>query len=242
MQWKTSITKIENDEAIVRSTLLTELAQKHSFVGNAYCVLTGKQPTESVERLLNVALSLSVDHGVGPVSTLAMRIGTSADISLQQSLIIAIASMGHGHGAAAEDAATWLQDNVAKNVSAEEAVRSATASGKRIPGFGHSVLAKDHRAELLLDEARRLDLFGPHAQFAAEVAGEIEAQKKKAVPLNIDGAFAAVVLDLGLPPYCATGLFILGRLPGLLAHVGEERGQKNGLRRLPEDEIEYRSS
>ena len=237
MKWQTAITKIANGTEIVRGVPLTELAEQNSFVGNLYFILTGNKATKEVERLLDVALSLSIDHGVGPVSTQAMRIATSANISLQQSLIVAIASMGEAHGGAAEEAAKWFEANLAEQLSAEEAVRKALASKRRIPGFGHAVLAQDSRAKLLFDEAKRLHLFGVHGRLAEEVAHEIEKQKGKPIPLNIDGALAAVTLDLGFPAYFATGLFVLGRIPGLLAHVREEKEQRGGLRRLPEEDI-----
>jgi citryl-CoA lyase len=47
-------------------------------------------------------------------------------------------------------------------------------------------------------------------------------RRGKALPLNVDGAMAAVALDLGVPWETTNALFALSRLPGLAAHYFEE--------------------
>ena len=239
MEWKTSIGTVRDGTTLLRGEPLVNRAQRHGFVANAYFALTGKEATPPVEHLLNVLLSLSLEHGVGAVSTLSARIAASADVPLQQSLIAALAAMGHAHGGATEDAARWFLTAAAAGTSAADAVAAALARKERIPGYGHSIVTRDDRVAALFGEARTLGLFGAHCRFAEEAAREIERQKGKPIPLNIDGAIAALSLDLGLAPASATGLFILGRLPGLIAHIEEEREQRNGLRRLPEEAATY---
>ncbi len=234
MDWETSISHLDEDGNLdVRGVPLSKLSQQ-SFVANLYFILTGLTANRNVEKLLNVLLTLSIDHGIGPVSTMNARIAASADVPLPQALIAALSTFGHAHGAATEDAAHWLKTHADASQSAKEAVRDALLRGK-IPGFGHAVLKKDHRADLLINTARKLKLSGKHCAYALDTARELESQKGKTIPLNIDGAIAAVALDLGIGADVTSGLFLIGRLPGLLAHISEEKSQKNGLRRLPVD-------
>ena len=44
----------------------------------------------------------------------------------------------------------------------------------------------------------------------------------RSLPLNVDGALAALISDMGFDPLMGKGLFILARTAGLLAHVQEE--------------------
>jgi citrate synthase len=56
--------------------------------------------------------------------------------------------------------------------------------------------------------------------------------------MNIYGANAALLLDLGYSWQVGCGLFIVGRVPGLLAHIQEEKTQEQPFRKLHEiDEI-----
>jgi len=48
------------------------------------------------------------------------------------------------------------------------------------------------------------------------------AERIKPIPLNIDGALAAILIDLGLPSMVGKLLFIVGRVAGLSAEVLEE--------------------
>jgi citrate synthase len=54
----------------------------------------------------------------------------------------------------------------------------------------------------------------------------------KALPLNVDGAIAACLFDLGFEPYVANAFFIMARMPGWLAHVLEERARERPMRRI----------
>ena len=54
--------------------------------------------------------------------------------------------------------------------------------------------------------------------------------KDRPLPVNVDGAIAAVCGDLGLPPEVADALLIISRVPGLAAHVLEEQRRESPMR------------
>ena len=54
------------------------------------------------------------------------------------------------------------------------------------------------------------------------------------MPLNVDGAIAGVLFDLGYPALAAKLIFIIGRTAGLSAHVIEEYSRERAMRiRIP---------
>ena len=56
----------------------------------------------------------------------------------------------------------------------------------------------------------------------------------KPLPINVDGAIAAVLHDLGYPSEAAKLIFIVGRTAGLAAHVMEEYARERPMRvRIP---------
>ena len=54
----------------------------------------------------------------------------------------------------------------------------------------------------------------------------------KGMPMNVDGAIAAVCGDLGLDYEFGNALFIISRVPGLIAHAHEERLRQSPMRQI----------
>ena len=58
------------------------------------------------------------------------------------------------------------------------------------------------------------------------------------MPVNIDGAIAAVCGDIGIPPEIANALFIISRVPGIAAQAQEERAREHPMRQIdPKDHV-----
>jgi citrate synthase len=62
---------------------------------------------------------------------------------------------------------------------------------------------------------------------------------KPSLPINIDGAIAAVCSDLGMPPTVANALFIISRVPGIVAQAQEERDRQQPMRQIDPKEYVY---
>ncbi len=54
----------------------------------------------------------------------------------------------------------------------------------------------------------------------------------KDLPINVDGAIAALLLDLQIPRSIANSFFIMARVPGLVAQVSEEQARERPMRRI----------
>ncbi len=98
-------------------------------------------------------------------------------------------------------------------------------------GFGHRIHSADPRTERLLELALVAGACGKHVEAARAVA-KVFAENGKPLPINVDGAIAAVLADLGFDPEMMNGLFMIARTPGLVAHVREEQTRMKPMRMI----------
>jgi citrate synthase len=54
----------------------------------------------------------------------------------------------------------------------------------------------------------------------------------KALPINIDGATAAILCEIGFPAGLSNALFMVARITGILAHANEEIQEMQPMRRI----------
>ena len=60
----------------------------------------------------------------------------------------------------------------------------------------------------------------------------------KTLPINVDGAIAAILCELDFPPALANAFFIMARVPGLVAHIVEEQTRQKPMRKIhPTDSV-----
>jgi citrate synthase len=101
---------------------------------------------------------------------------------------------------------------------------------KRLPGLGHRVhKERDPRTEILFSMARESSLARDGVAFM-EALEKAAAERAKVLPINIDGALAAILYDLGFPSAFGKLLFIIGRVAGLTAEVAEEHSREKAMR------------
>lgn len=244
--WTTAITRIRPNEVAVRGQNIADLMGKTSFGAAVYLILTGKLPDERIGRLLDAILVSSIDHGATPPSCLAARTVASTGASLSQSVAAGIASINRHHGGAIEDCARYLgrvlecvkmkagdRLKALDDVAAAEVAR-IKGSGDRISGFGHRIHTKDPRTTRLFELAGQAGLSdAPNTHIGAARAIERAfAAIGKPLPINVDGAIGAILADLGMDPRVFNGIFMIARVPGLVAHVTEEQTREKPMRRI----------
>ncbi|MSU75126.1 MAG: citryl-CoA lyase [Candidatus Magasanikbacteria bacterium] len=239
MQWKTAISNVNDGQEIIRGYNLHELVENKSFVETVFLIWRGKLPTVKETKMLNAMLTAMIDHGVGVASAMVPRMVASVGNDLHVSVAAGILALGgNKHGGALEGAAKFFQTNVGVS-DLEFLLKSLKEKKVRIPGYGHRVLSHDNRTDTLFTVAKETGLYGKHCSFAVTVGEALNKISSKPLPLNMDGANAAILSDMGFDWRIATGFFILGRVPGLIAHTYEEMMSGEGIRRLDESEIEY---
>lgn len=236
MTWKTNLTKIEEGKEYIRGYALSDLAEQRSFVETIFLLWKGTLPTAAETKMLNALFTVSIDHGVGAPSTTVARTVASTGNSLHTALAAGITALGELHGGAIENAARFF-DAYSNETDVPAMVAKLLAQKIRFPGYGHKVLRHDHRSDMLFAIAKETGFFGKHCTLAEAVTKELNV--KKPLPLNIDGAMAAIILDMGFKADMAKGFFLVGRTPGLVAHIYEELQGGEGVRRISESDIEY---
>ncbi len=239
MKFKTSITQIKDDKEIIRGKSLESLIKKQSFVATIFLLLFGRLPKKNEEVMFNALLVSVIDHGPGTSSALNARVSASAGNSVHASLAAGILGFGERHGMAVEGAMKFFYEN-AEEKDLRLKIRDLKERKVRLPGFGHKVFTKvDPRSVTLFTIAKSQNIFEKYCTFAGAVHKELNVVSSKPLPLNIDGAIAAILCDMKIPVEFGNTIFLIGRIPGLLAHIYEERVNDVGIRRLDESEIEY---
>ncbi|OGZ45455.1 MAG: hypothetical protein A3C84_00010 [Candidatus Ryanbacteria bacterium RIFCSPHIGHO2_02_FULL_48_12] len=240
MQWETSISEVSSDGERIRGYRLDELATNLSFAETIWLILFGEIPTKQKTKLFEAMLITTIDHGIGTPSAMTARIATSGGATLPAAAAAGVLSLGPRHGGAITQAAQMLAVAVTKQESASALVERYKQEAKRLPGYGHKLFTKqDPRTKTLLSLARDLQLSGPHAVLAEEIETMAAKTFSQLLPLNIDGAIAALGLDMELPAESLNGIFLIGRMPGIIAHIIEEQMGTKPMRRLSPDETAY---
>ncbi len=237
--WKTAITEVAPNHVRVRGYDIAELMGNVSFGHAVYLILRGEMPDEEVGRLMEALLVASIDHGATPPSALAARTVASTGATLSASVAAGIASINTFHGGAVEQCARQLGNIVRRSDQMGESLEHVAAAvldelkadGQRMAGFGHRIHNNDPRTARLFELAKQAGVSGAHVQ-AARAVEDVFATAGKQLPLNVDGAMGAILADLGFDPAMMNGLFMIARLPGLVAHVHEEKRRQKPMRRI----------
>jgi citrate synthase len=194
--------------------------------------------------MFNAILVSFSDHGLTPPSTQSARIIASGGSSVQYSVAGGLLAFGKNHAGAIEHSMKLLQTSLKKFPDkdvcdiAEYIVKDYNNMSENIPGFGHRIHNKDPRATKILELAKEYGCFGKYSNLTLAI--EDILNEKKNININIDGANASILLDLGFEPNIGVGIFMIGRLPGLVAHVIEEQTNEVPFRKIVDiDEIIY---
>jgi citrate synthase len=246
-KWRTSLTCIEPNKILVRGYPLDEMMGRLTFGESIYLLLMGEVPSPAIGSLMEAVLVSFIDHGATPPSTLAARNTATTGAALRACVASGILGFGKYHGGDIESCMYFLDSGLEKvrsgssyREAAEAIVQKCLGTGEAIPGFGHRFHTRDPRAARLFQMALELEAEGEHVQMIRAVemvmadGGIIETP----MPVNIDGAIAAVCGDIGIPPAVANALFVISRVPGIAAHAREEIERNTPMRQIdPKDHL-----
>jgi citrate synthase len=129
-------------------------------------------------------------------------------------------------------------EGLSSAAAAEKLLSDLEAEGQRMPGFGHRVHTDDPRTRRFRELARAAGVYTDYLGLADAIEQHFSAQGKP-LPLNVDGAVAAVLCELNVDPLIANAFFILPRVAGLVAHFSEERTREKVMRRIDQSAAEY---
>ena len=249
---KTAVSRVEKDKIVTRGYNQRDLIEKIRYSDMIFLLLRGRLPTLKEARIFNHVLVSFCDHGVTPPSTQTARLIASSGSPMNSAVAGALLSFGHKHAGAIEKTMELYQSKIStarliddpdidnKQIAslAIEVYKDYVLKGRKVPGFGHRYHSTDPRADKLIEMAIKEGFIGPHLKLALAIQDLVS--EKKNIRLNVDGANAAILSDLGFDPELGLGVFIIGRVPGIIAHIHEERMDEEEFRRFCDlDDIEY---
>ncbi len=211
LPWKSSITEIGTNEISTHGVDQRTIIREFSFEETVFLVLRGRRP-DSVERtMLRAVLVSTASHGITGQSTIAVMAAADCRSDFLHALVAGF-SVGAGAVHLGATAATMVELQQVAALSVAELARHVDArvtSGERISGFGHRFHSEDPRAREIFDLADELGFNGQYVTLARQLGSILHERTGKA--MNIAGANAAILLDLGFDPRIAQLFIVLGR-------------------------------
>ena len=248
---KTAISRVEEDKIVTMGYNQRDLIEKIRYSDMVYLLMKGRLPSPKEGKIFNHVLVSFCDHGVTPPSTQTARLVASSGSPMNSAVAGALLSFGHKHAGAIEKTMQLYQSRINSIYRTGDSgldnkqiaslaidIYNEFINDKKIPGFGHRYHKVDPRADKLMELVIKEGFIGPHIKLA--LALEDLIYQKKDIRLNVDGANAASLSDLGFTPDLGLGVFIIGRVPGIIAHIHEENMEEEEFRRFCDlDDIIY---
>ena len=238
--WSQPVTSIEPNRVALRGYLIDQLMGRVPFSHVAFLALTGELPSDAQGLVMDAILVSSVDHGATPPSALAARTVASTGALLTTGIAAGVMAINRYHGGAIEGCMHVLlaavrqrrEDSQEALTTAREVVAEHRSRKQRIPGFGHRIHSDDPRTRRLFAIAEEVGIAGDHVEMARAIRRAIEESLGRVLPLNVDGAIAALLCEMGLPAEIGNGVFAIARTVGLAAHVFDEIASQRPMRRI----------
>lgn len=227
--FSTTISQVMEGAVNLRGYSLADVIENATYAEGAFLAIAGQPPSKSEARLVDAILNSLLDHGYVAATITSARYAASGNPQLIPAVAAGILAAGSNtlspeHSYHLLDHAAELRGAGTLEEGAEKVVEAYVTRKKRLPGFGHPThKTNDFRAEILFDLATELNLDGESVrQFRAIDAAFRARTGKNNIPINIDGALAAIGRDLGWSANQTVAFAVLSVLPGLMAHVIEE--------------------
>jgi len=211
--------------------LCRDVVGKMDFTRYFWLLVTGQEPDETQLFFANAVLTAIAEHGLVPSVVAARMTYAAAPEAFQGAVAAGLLGCGSVVLGSAEACGRFLvelADSARSEAAApEEAARRAVialrSARKAVPGFGHPLHSGgDPRARLLLDLADEKGAAGAHVEMLRAVERVLPDALGRPLPINVNGAIPAVMLDVGFPLAALKGVSLLARTAGLIGHLQEE--------------------
>ena len=231
---------------------LTQVATSQSFAWIVGSLWIGRPlKSHKTEAIIDQSLKLLVDHGPYVSGAVNTMISARAGKDLVSSLVSGLLTIGPRFGGAVNGAAKIWFESVSAQTNPSDLVENFARRKEYLPGIGHKKYrldAPDPRVPILLKLVG--DMPHPHLDFAMAVAA-ITTGKNPNLILNVDGALAAILLDLLvhaekldsdaiktlIDAEFFNAIFVLSRSVGFIGHYLDQKRLGEPLFRLPDDQV-----
>jgi citrate synthase len=211
--------------------LCADIIGQMDFTSYFWLLVTGEEPNEKQKFFANAVLAAIAEHGLVPSVAAARMTYAAAPEAFQGAVAAGLLGCGSVVLGSAETCGRFLNEGVTATKTegaapadiAARMIKAARAEKKSIPGFGHPLHAGgDPRANLLLRLAEEHKVAGEHIAMLYAVRDALPDVLGRALPINVNGAIPAVMLDVGFPLAALKGVSLLARTASLIAHLQEE--------------------
>ena len=193
---------------------------------NLLWMLKGETPSGDAAQLIDRDLVLHAEHGSN-ASSFTARVVTGTEANLHAAITAAIAALsGPAHGGAAEDVMKMAEE-IGDPARAADYVRDKRKAGEAVTGFGHRVYrAEDPRARHMRAGVEKLSkqLGQPRwYEILQAVVAAMAPYARHGVNVNVDFYSGVVYHLLGITRDLFVPIFAIGRVPGWVLQVLEQR-------------------
>lgn len=245
----------KNEDVYLLGRELLKVVESNSVASLILSMLLGSQvKSKRAIEFTDYILRLLVDHGPYVSGALNTIVTARAGKDMVTSLVAGLLTIGPRFGGAINAAAdNWLR-GVVFETPAHQFIEEFSMKGGIVPGIGH----KKYRLDLPDPRVKALDKFcgnkndDRYLNYARSIEA-ITTSKKSNLILNVDGAIAAIMLDileseLGYTPEQLQELveieffnafFVLARSTGFVSHYLDQRRHDEGLFRLSDKDVRY---
>jgi citrate synthase len=252
LEWRTGLSQVQPGSIHVRGYDIADLIDRASFGDMTYLLLKGEWPARREGALIEAILVSSVDHSLAAPSTDATRLVASSGVPLPAAVAAGLLAVGEHHGGAIERCAQLMQEAWGKPTRAhddDDQAHAAKAAGllvaglrarrERMPGYGHPVHPIDPRVAPLFARAAELGLSGRWVTLAQAIEWALFDATGRPLPINVDGAIAALLLEMGLDWRAGKAFFLISRALGLSAHYLEQVTREKPFKAADYTEVVY---
>ncbi len=211
--------------------LCEEVIGTVDFTSYFWLLVTGTMPSPPQKALADAVLCAIAEHGLVPSVVATRMTYAAAPEAFHGAVAAGLLGCGSVVLGSAEVAgrffATCVARSEAEGLAPVDAAKVEIASlrihKKAIPGFGHPQHSGgDPRAHRLLALAQEHGMEGKHIAMLRAVEAVLPDTIGRSLPINVNGAIPAVMLDAGFPLAALKGISLLARTASLIAHLQEE--------------------
>ncbi|MEI9852212.1 MAG: citryl-CoA lyase [Sphingomonas sp.] len=209
--------------------LCGEVIGRVDFTSYFWLLVTGTAPSDDQRFMADAVLTAIAEHGLVPSVVAARMTYAAAPEAFQGAVAAGLLGCGTVVLGSAEVAGRFLDQCLGDAgdgdlaAAAARGIRALRAGRKAIPGFGHPQHSGgDPRALKLLGLAEERGIAGQYVAMLYAIRDELPATLGRALPINVNGAIPAVMLDAGFPLAALKGVSLLARTASLIAHLQEE--------------------
>ncbi len=203
--------------------LCRDVIGQRDFTSWFWFLVTGSEPDEQQVFFANAVLTAIAEHGLVPSVVATRMTYAAAPEAFHGAVAAGLLGCGSVVLGSAEVAGQFLSHLVESGEDPVVAIQRLREKKKAVPGFGHPLHAEgDPRANLLLKLAEERGAAGQHIAMLYKIRESLPKAIGRPLPINVNGAIPAVMLDVGFPLAALKGISLLARTASLIGHLQEE--------------------